>query len=301
MTDSRAVAEDLIFSFGSGPPVLDGVGFSAGSGEVLGLLGRNGSGKTTLLRLLAGLLQPTSGLLTAMNLPAVVFDRVPFQEALSGGENLRLGLELRGRNLAEDASGFLAALELSGDAQRPVGEYSLGMRRRLALAEALACGAELVLLDEPTLGLDPSGRRVLASLLARTAADGGTVIIATNDAAFAEHVCSRVIILEAGQVLADDAPSSLIADLRAPTIIEVDLSTRPPRVNPPAGLSIVSVGSDYLSLSGASASSRLPGLCAWLARSGSVVNAIRIREPGLEDVFHRLTGLRLKSEKTGPE
>jgi len=296
MTEPRVVAEGLRFGYQAGSPVLDGLAFSAERGEILGLLGRNGSGKTTLLRLLAGLLEASSGLLTTTVLPAVVFDRTPFQEALSGAENLRLGLALRGRDdLREPATGYLSAFDLTEDAHRPVGEYSLGMRRRLALAEVLACRSPLILLDEPTLGLDPAGRLELVSLLGQAADGGDTVVVATNDAEFAERTCSRVLVLEAGRALADDAPARLIAGLEAPTIIEVELSGEPPSDSPPEGLSVVAAESGRLVVSGVSGSGRLPALCAWLADSGVDIQAIQVREPGLADVFHRLTGRRLIS------
>jgi ABC-2 type transport system ATP-binding protein len=298
MTEPRAAAEELGFGYGAGSPVLDGLSFAAGPGEILGLLGRNGSGKTTLLRLLAGLIKATSGQLTTTALPVIVFDRTPYQDALSGAENLRLGLALRGHDdFTDSATGYLAAFDLTEDAHRPVGEYSLGMRRRLALAEALACQGPLMLLDEPTLGLDPSGRTVLVSELKEAADAGDTIVVATNDAAFAEHACSRVLVLEAGRVLVDDTPARLISGLEAPTIIEVEFPGAPPRGRPPEGLSVLAAGSGQLVVSGASGASKLPDLCEWLAGSGVDVEAIRVREPGLADVFHRLTGQRLLSDE----
>lgn len=300
MTEPRAAAKELGFGYRAGSPVIDGLSFSAGPGEILGLLGRNGSGKTTLLRLLAGLMKATSGQLTTTALPAIVFDRTPFQDALSGAENLRLGLALRGHDDVTDAAnGYLSVLGLTEDADRPVGEYSLGMRRRLALAEALACRSPLTLLDEPTLGLDPSGRTVLVSVLAEAAAAGATIVVATNDAVFAEHACSRVLVIESGRVLADDTPARLISGLEAPTIIEVEFQGEPPRGNPPEGLSVLAAGSGQLVVSGASGALTLPDLCAWLAGSGVDVEAIRVREPGLADVFHRLTGERLAPQEAG--
>ncbi len=294
MTEPRAVAEGLGFSYRVGSPVLDGLSFSAGPGETLGLLGRNGSGKTTLLRLLAGLTEATTGHLETTPLPAVVFDRTPFQDSLSGSENLRLGLALRRHaDRTASAARYVSALDLDEDSHRPVGEYSLGMRRRLALAEALSCRSPLALLDEPTLGLDPSGRTVLTDLLSEAAEAGKTIIIATNDAAFAELVCSRVLVLEGGRALADDAPSRLISDLEAPTIIEVESSGVPPHGSPPEGLSVVAAEPGHLVVSASSGARELPALCAWLAGSGAEVQAIRVREPGLADVFHALTGRRL--------
>ncbi|MDH3297401.1 MAG: hypothetical protein OEM96_03865, partial [Gemmatimonadota bacterium] len=107
---------------------------------------------------------------------------------------------------------------------------------------------------------------------------------------------SRVLVLEAGRILADDSPARLIAGLEAPTIIEVEHSTAVPSADLPPGLSVVGAESGRLVVSGVNASSRLPELSAWLVESGADVRAIRVREPGLEDVFIRLTGRRLTSK-----
>ncbi len=299
MSERTAFAENLTFAYGTGPAVLDGVSLDLASGEVLGLLGLNGSGKTTLLRLLARLLRPTGGRLSTADAPAVVFDHAPFQATLSGTENLLLALNLRGvhgddaRSAAET---WLETFCLTADGCRPVGEYSLGMRRRLGLAEAFASERSLCLLDEPTLGLDPAGRRLLGQALATGARAGRSAIVATNDASFAERTCHRVLLLHAAHVLASGTPASLVASLGAPTIIEVETTGGAPVSDPPDGIDIVVATDDRLTLSGSECSGRLPEVCRWIEEGAGSIRTIKVREPDLADVFLRLAGQPLVTE-----
>jgi ABC-type multidrug transport system ATPase subunit len=293
MSSRTAFAENLTFAYGRGPAVLDGISLDLESGEILGLVGLNGSGKTTLLRLLARLLRPTGGRLGTADSPAVVFDRAPFQESLSGTENLVLALALRGvhgDDAKTAADTWLETFDLNADGCRPVAEYSLGMRRRLGLAEAFASERSLCLLDEPTLGLDPAGRRLLGQALATGAQAGRSAIVATNDASFAERTCHRVLLLHAGHVLADGTPASLVASLGAPTIIEVETAGGTPVSDPPDGIAIVAATGDRLTLSGSGSSGRLPEVCRWIDQGAGSIRAIRVREPDLADVFLRLAG-----------
>lgn len=292
----RVRVADLSFAYRAGSPVLDGISFEARSGEVIGLLGRNGSGKTSLLRLLAGLLRPTSGTIETVEAPAVVSDRTPFLEPLSARENLLAMLALRGMD-ADEARGaaesFLRRYRLADDADRPVEEFSLGMRRRLALAEGFASNRELALLDEPTLGLDPAGRDRLAGMLGDRTNDGLTVVLATNDAAFAERVCDRVLLLHSGRVAARGTPAVMIAALEAPTLLEVVTAGLPPPVPPPAGLTLITRTPTGLTVSAPHASRRLPELWAWLESGACAVREIKVREPSLADVFRAHTGEEL--------
>lgn len=295
MTGSRASAAELVFGYGAGRPVVDGLSFSVTDGEVIGLLGRNGSGKTTLLRLLAGLLEPVSGRVRAARPASVVLDRTAFQDPLSGDENLRLGLRLRGvrSGIPAAAAAWLARFGLAADADRPVDEYSLGMRRRLALAEAFASSPALLLLDEPTLGLDPEGRETLAGVLAGAAAGGTAAIVATNDAEFAGRVCGRVLLLSGGRLVAEGAPAALIAALGAPTVVEVEAIPAPPDADPPAGLEEIGREGGVITLSGADAARSVTAIVGWVEKGGAALRALRIREPGLADVFQAHTGERL--------
>ena len=290
--------EDLAFRYGD-THVLRGVSFDVGAGDIVGLLGRNGSGKTTLLRLLARLLRPTSGEVTLAGegRPAVVLDRTPFLEALTAEENLRLSLRLRGVAAADretSAVRRLRAFGLADDRTRPVNEFSLGMRRRLALAEAFAAAPALLLLDEPTLGLDPEGRETLARELAAAAAGGTAGVLATNDARFAARACHRVLLLHGGSIVAAGAPAALVAGLAAPTLVELETDPAPPEAEPPPGLRVVARDAASLTLATSDAPVSIERLWPWLQRGAVRLRALRIREPDLSDVFAARTGERLE-------
>lgn len=296
MGERRVLVEELHFGYRPDRPVIGGIGFEARTGDVVGLLGRNGSGKSTLLRLLAGLLRPTGGRIEVAGTPAVVADRMPFLESLSARENILGMLALRG--LPADDAGpvaefFLRCYGLAGDADRPVEEFSLGMRRRLALAEGFAADPDLVLLDEPTMGLDPAGRDRLIAMLGDHSADGLAAIVATNDAGFAESVCDRVLFLHGGLVAAEGTPAIMVAALDAPTVLRITTASPPPEGSPPDGLTVIARSSDGLTLSGSRGGRRLPDVWAWLESAGCHVRGIRIREPGLADVFRARTGEEL--------
>lgn len=296
MSEHRVRVDGLSFAYRAGRPVLDAISFEALSGEVIGLLGRNGSGKTTLLRLLAGLLRPAAGTIETVAAPAVVSDRTPFLDPLSARENLLATLALRGVDTDEArgvAEFFLRCYRIDADADRPVGEYSLGMRRRLALAEGFASNQRLVLLDEPTLGLDPAGRERLAGMLDDHTAEGLSVVLATNDASFAETTCGRVLLLHDGRIAAQGTPARLIEALAAPTLLEIVTAGPPPPAPPPDGLAPVSRSSAGLTLSAPHAARRLPEVWAWLESEGSPVREVKIREPDLADVFRAHTGEEL--------
>lgn len=300
MSDRRVRVDGLSFGYRADRRVLEAIDFEAHAGDVIGLLGRNGSGKTTLLRLLAGLLRPTCGTIEVDDAPAVVSDRTPFLEPLSARDNLLATLALRGVHAEEArsvADAFLRSYRLMDDAGRPVEEFSLGMRRRLALAEGFAANQRLVLLDEPTLGLDPAGRDRLIAMLADHSGEGLTVVLATNDAGFAELVCDRVLLLHDGRIAARGAPADMIAALEAPTLLEIVTAGPPPDTAPPDGLTLVARSAAGLTLAAPHASRSLPEVWAWLEAEARPVREIRVREPGLADVFRAHTGAELPVER----
>lgn len=306
MEERRARAEALTYAYPGARPVLRDVTFSVVGGESLGLLGRNGSGKTSLLRLLAGLLRPTAGeaSVTGAARPAVVLDRTPFLETLTAEENLRLSLRLRGV-AAEDreasAARWLRIFGLAADRARPVDELSLGMRRRLALAEAFAAAPPVLLLDEPTLGLDPEGRETLVRELRAAAAAGTAGIVATNDARFAARACDRVLLLHGGSIVAAGPPAALVAELAAPTLVELETEPAPPDAEPPPGLRVVARDAASLTLAVPDAAGSMESLWPWLQRRDVRLRALRIREPDLSDVFAARTGERLEPGVGGAE
>ena len=234
----------LHYHYPDGSPALDDVAFRAGAGERIALLGPNGAGKSTLLLHLAGLLperrrylhthDPTEpahrhGLVGRITIDGIeispatisrIRERVGivFQDpddqliGLTVGEDVAFGP--RARRWSADAvrravCDALAAVQLSGFDDRSPHHLSAGEKRRVCLAGALACRPGLLLLDEPSSGLDPRGRRELASLLGGLAA---TTILATHDLLFVSRLCPRAIIMDHGSIVADGDTAALLAD-----------------------------------------------------------------------------------------
>ena len=290
---------------------MEAIDLEAGAGEVVVLLGPNGSGKTTLLRLLATELRPHGGRLELLGdevPPAtgalrrrlgVAGDRPVHLEVLSGRRNVVFFGRARGlgrREAARRADALLERLELASDARAPAGAYSHGMRRKLLLAQALVHDPPLLLLDEPTLGLDPPSLDELRALLRERAEDGATIVVATNDLSFVTGVAHRVAFLHRGRKVADAPPSELLARLEGRTTLEIRLGGPVPpaveypedvRAHPRAGGLVVE------SPRGARA---LPGVCRALLDAGATLREVRVREPDLGDAFLALTGEELPTD-----
>jgi tungstate transport system ATP-binding protein len=186
---------------------LRDIAFDVAPGEFVALVGSNGCGKTTLLRALHGLVALQAGQRTAA--PglgcAMVFQR-PFMLRLSVVNNLRLALWLWGvprGDWAARATQALRRVGLDGLQGRPARALSAGQQQRLALARAWAVSPQLLLLDEPTASLDPSAKKEVEALLAGFAADGATLVMSTHNLGQAKRLASRVVCLEAGEMLAD--------------------------------------------------------------------------------------------------
>jgi ABC-2 type transport system ATP-binding protein len=204
---------------------VDHITLDVARGELLGLLGPNGAGKTTTLLMLTTLLPPTSGeaLVEGYDVRRASRDvrkRIGVlltaargvYERLTGRENLRYFGALYGVGGAEARRRAAALLSLVGLADRAddlVGRYSTGMRVRLALAKALLHDPPVLLLDEPTLGLDPHGARLVREIIASLTREGKTVILATHDMVEADRLSHRVAIIDHGRIVAVDAPANL--------------------------------------------------------------------------------------------
>jgi lipooligosaccharide transport system ATP-binding protein len=217
---------------------VDGLDLKIPAGICFGLLGPNGAGKTTTLRMIYGTTRATTGAIRVFGLdinrnPRIVKSRlgVTLQqnvliEALSPRQNLlvfgRYHL-LRGRELSERAEELLDFLDLHSHANVPVRELSGGFQRRLAIALSLMNRPDLLILDEPTTGLDPAVRLALWSRIRELRTRGKTVLITTHYMDEAQRLCDRVAIMAAGKVMREGAPADLIAAL-APETVELDCS-----------------------------------------------------------------------------
>ncbi|GAA3137899.1 hypothetical protein GCM10010466_31000 [Planomonospora alba] len=199
---------------------LDGVDLTAGRGEVYGLLGPNGAGKTTLMKALLGLQRPTSGDIEifgravgreSLSEVGALIEVPGLWPALTGDETLRVHARLRcvPEGWIDPA---LRLVGMTGARTRKVGTYSLGMRWRLGIAVALLARPRLLVLDEPTNGLDPVGIREMRGIIRSLAGEGVTVLIASHQLAEVAQVCDRVQVLVAGRTRYEGSLAGLAAD-----------------------------------------------------------------------------------------
>ena len=217
----------------SGIPAVDDVSFSARPGEVTGYLGPNGSGKSTTMKMITGLIEPTSG--------HVFFEGKPIQQDLigykrrmgyvpeepylynhlSGAEYLTMVCQLRNLprlEASERVDGLLRMLTLYDDRHASISGYSKGMRQKVLIAAALLHNPQLILLDEPFSGLDVSSGLVLRSLIQELAARGKVVLFSSHELDTVERVCSHVVILHRGKLVADDSIENLRSLMKLPTL-----------------------------------------------------------------------------------
>lgn len=199
---------------------LAGVDLTVGAGEVYGLLGPNGAGKTTLMKALLGLQRPTSGAIEILGRPVgreslaqvgALIEVPGLWPTLTGDETMRVHARLRGvpEEWIEPALRLVSMTEARG---RRVKEYSLGMRWRLGIAVALLARPRLIVLDEPTNGLDPVGIREMRGIIRSLAAEGAAVLIASHQLAEVAQVCDRVQVLVAGRTRYEGSLAGLALD-----------------------------------------------------------------------------------------
>jgi ABC-2 type transport system ATP-binding protein len=211
-------ADALTKDFGRVRAVTD-VSFALAPGRVVGVLGPNGSGKTTMLRMLLGLVAPSSGeillggrrfsdLVEPARQVGAVLEARPFHPGRSAHDHLRV-LSIEAGLECPDVEAALERVGLSEAGRRRVGTFSLGMAQRLAVASALVRDPAVLVLDEPTNGLDPAGIRWLRRLLRELAAEGRTVVLASHVLAEVEQTADEVLVLDRGRLLAHWATADI--------------------------------------------------------------------------------------------
>ena len=292
----------LVKRFGGRDAVSD-VDLSVPAGSVFGFLGPNGSGKTTTIRMLLGLIQPTSGEATVLGsrmpdgvrtvLPRVgaLVEGPGFAGYLSGAANLaRLDTAdpaASGRTRRARIGEALERVGLTAAAGRRVKAYSLGMKQRLGLANALLRPRDLLVLDEPTNGLDPQGTREVRNLVRSLASDGTTVFVSSHLLAEIAQVCTHAGIMRAGRLVAQGTLEELRGHEGARLVLttpDVDLAAS---TLARADLLPAREGHDVVAPLGDRA---VEALVPLLVDAGVRVRGLRVDEPSLEDRFVELTG-----------
>jgi ABC-2 type transport system ATP-binding protein len=300
--------------FKGGIRAVDGVDLLVERGEVYGFLGPNGAGKSTTVRMLATLLRPTGGraLVAGHDVVAdaaavrrsigVALQDAAIDPYMTGRELLHLQAVLHGypRSVGRArAVELLERLGLTDAADRRVGTYSGGMRRRLDLALALVHQPEVLFLDEPTTGLDPISRHTLWEEVRRLNGDGTTVFLTTQYLEEADQLAGRVAIIDGGRIVAEGTPDELKAQVGDPTL-KVVLAD--PADEDAAAAALRTLGEPLPARPGALAlrlpegAAALPAAVRALDDAGVAVAGLDLALPSLDDVFVAKTGRHLEAE-----
>lgn len=214
---------------------LTHVDLEINSGQVIGLVGGNGAGKTTLLRLMAGVMEPTKGSVlfkgervsSMRSKLGVVPESTGLYSRLTAWENIRYHSRIYGVDdqvAWNRVSHFAKQLDLTDSLSRHTKGFSRGMRQKTALLRALAHGPDILLLDEPTAGLDVTSARTVRRLVGQLRDEGGTVIYSTHHLAEAQQVCDRIVIVHNGTIRADGSPKELLEVTNKDTLEEAYVS-----------------------------------------------------------------------------
>ena len=320
-TDNAIETVDLVKVYGGDTRALDGVTFQVAPGELFGLLGPNGAGKTTAIKILSTLLAPTAGSANVLGFdvaaqPHEVRQRLglalqtPTLDALSTGhETLELAGRLHrmsGADIRRRARDLMELVGLTSVGKKLTGTYSGGMKRRLDLASALMHQPELLILDEPTEGLDPQSRTALWEELERISRAGTTMLLTTHYMEEADRLCSRLAIIDNGQIVIEGAPSDLKRSIGADTVVlqldgaDGDLERQRSDVlqllDGMIDSESVALHPAGVALAVPNAGSAIPDLLRRLDGNGPRIVGLQMSQPSLDDVFMKYTGRHIREE-----
>ncbi|MFB3776416.1 MAG: ABC transporter ATP-binding protein [Bryobacteraceae bacterium] len=302
----------LVKTFGDLAAVNE-VSFAAKPGEIFGLLGPNGAGKTTTIGCISGLLTPTSGTVRVMGHDVtrdgraaraclgVVPQETALYEDLSAKENLEYwgGAQgMRNPQLAARIQETLALAGLQDRAREPVKRFSGGMKRRLNFACGVLHRPKVLLLDEPTVGVDPQSRAHLLDLIRQEARSGACVLYTTHYMQEAEELCDRLAIIDHGRIIAHGTLPELRSImgerdlLRFTGVFQPDAARE--ALQREDAVEVVEASGELLVLALPNASRRLPAIFAALAAAGADVKGTTLTQPSLESLFIKLTGRELR-------
>ena len=306
------IAESLVRRFGKIEAVA-GIDLRIGAGEIFGFLGPNGAGKSTTVRMLTTLLRPTDGCASVAGFD-VVRDAdavrrsigVALQDAaidplMTGRELIKLQATLHGistHDAKQKGEELLERVGLTAAADRRVGTYSGGMRRRLDLALALIHTPVVLFLDEPTTGLDPNSRQAIWEEVRALNAEGTTVFLTTQYMEEADQLAGRIAIIDNGKIVAEGTPRELKGRVGDPTL-QVTLASGADRIEGERvlmafGEPLPVPDESHMAVRLAQGASAVPSVIRALDEAGLGVESLELHNPTLDDVFQAATGRRLE-------
>ncbi|MCG7408264.1 ABC transporter ATP-binding protein [Paenibacillus sp. ACRRX] len=305
MTHVLEVA-DVVKGYG-GKTALDKVNIHVREGSCFGLLGPNGAGKSTLMKLMTGILQADSGIIRAFDmdtrhqmskirqLVGYVPQEITLYEKLSAVQNLKFFGEMygvKGAELKRRIENVLEQVGLSDRASEAVGTYSGGMKRRINLAAALLHQPQLVILDEPTVGIDPQSRNHIFEMIRGLRKEGLTLVYSTHYMEEVEALCDDIAIIDHGSVIAQGSLHEILERHADKAVyVESDHITEPPQLS---GIIQASARGRGWVLESEQPLNTLHDMSRLLAEAGANVHALELVKPSLDRVFLKLTGTALR-------
>ncbi len=290
---------------------LNNFSFSLKKGEILGLLGPNGAGKTTLISILSGTVKDFSGSVTfkeknlfsdrkLKNHMGIVPQDMAFYEDLNALDNLMFwgGLyDISRAELKKRALELLDLVELSARAKEPIKNFSGGMKRRLNVAIGLIHKPELLLLDEPTVGIDVQAKVSILDIIKNVGEKGTSVIFTTHQLAEVEEICTRIVIMDKGTLLAEGTLDQLIKIVGEKEIVDVEGDFSAAEISEILKkvdfAEILSVNDNLVNLAFDN-TDKIPSMMELLFKNNILVSDLKIKSPNLEAVFLKLTGRSLR-------
>jgi len=292
--------------------VVDDISLEVAEGEIFGLLGPNGAGKTTTISMVAGLLRPDSGKITINSMDTaahprkvkqwmgVVPQEMAFYEELSAKENLAFWARLqglRGKEVEQRINYYLEKTGLTARAKDPLKKYSGGMKRRINLIIGLLHRPRLLLLDEPTIGIDVQTRLNIYDIIREASAGGTTILYTTHNMTEAEELCHRIAIIDHGRILAAGTLQELIRIVGEKDIVFISgdfAASRAQTIFSDFKEEAVLALEDKKIVLSLEASKTIPSLLERFFKEGIAISEVAIKQPSLESVFLKLTGKELR-------
>jgi len=292
---------------------VDGISFEVKQGEVFGLLGPNGAGKSTTISMVSTLFQPTKGEIffkgrnifdnineIRQNLGVVPQD-IALYPTLTGYENLTFWgniYGLKGSELKKRINEVADIIGLNGRIKDRVDKYSGGMKRRLNIGAALLHNPELLIMDEPTVGIDPQSRNHILDTVRELNKSGITIIYTSHYMEEVEYLCNRVCIMDQGKIVATGTQQELVELINGKTQINIKLNKHEDSIldmlRKIDGVYEVKIIEDVITLYGENADMLIADIIAKLTGNGGRIESVDVKKPNLEAVFLKLTGKALR-------